>query len=65
MAETDIEDAFRIVPVNPAYYHLRGFSCDDEFQLDRCLPMGTSSSCQIFLKSECGLTMGDAVKTQG
>lgn len=48
MAKTDIEDAFRIIPVNPADYHLLGFSWENEFYFDRCLPMGASSSCQIF-----------------
>lgn len=48
MAKTDIEDAFRIIPVNPADYHLLGFSWDNEFYFDKCLPMGASSSCQVF-----------------
>lgn len=36
----DIEDAFRIIHVNPAEYHLLGFSWDNVFYLDICLPMG-------------------------
>lgn len=55
MAKTDIEDAFRIIPVNPADYHLLGFSSENEFYFDRCLPMGASSSGQIFQKVSVAL----------
>lgn len=48
MANTDIEDAFRIIAGNSADYHLLGFSRDNVFYFDRCLPIGASSSCQIF-----------------
>lgn len=41
---------FRIIPVNPADNHLLGFSWEtvNVYHFDRCLPMGVSSSCQIF-----------------
>lgn len=55
MAKTDIEDAFRIIPVNPAGYHLLGFSWHNIFYFDRCLPMGASSSCQIFVRVSVAL----------
>ena len=48
MAKSDIKDAFRIVPVSPHDYHLLGFTWRDQFYYERCLPMGASSSCQIF-----------------
>ena len=48
MAKTDIEDAFRIIPIHPLDHSLLGFSFEGEFYFDRCLPMGASSSCQIF-----------------
>lgn len=48
MAKTDIEDAFLIIPGNSVDYHLLGFSRDKVFYFDRCLPIGASSSCQIF-----------------
>lgn len=48
MAKIDIEDAFRIIPVNPADYHLLGCSWENEFNLDKCLPLGGSSLCQVF-----------------
>lgn len=40
MAKTDIKDAFRIIPVNPKYYHLLGFTWEGQFYYERCLPMG-------------------------
>ena len=48
MAKTDIEDAFRIIPIHPLDHSLLGFSFEGEFYFDRCLPMGASRSCQIF-----------------
>jgi hypothetical protein len=48
LAKCDIEDAFRIVCVHPSDYHLLGFTWNHYFYYDRCLPMGTSSSRQIF-----------------
>ncbi|XP_056009591.1 uncharacterized protein LOC130046335 isoform X1 [Ostrea edulis] len=48
MAKSDIKDAFRIMPVNPLDYHLLGFVWNSAFYYERCLPMGASSSCQIF-----------------
>lgn len=45
LAKTDIQDAFRIVPIHPEDYHLLGFSWYGKFYYDRCLPMGASSSC--------------------
>lgn len=54
MAKTDIEDAFRIIPIKPSDYHLLGFSWE-EIYFDKCLPMGASSSCQLFEKLSVAL----------
>lgn len=49
IAKCDIADAFRIIPVNPADYHLLGFKlCDKYYFYDKVLPMGCRVSCQIF-----------------
>ncbi|MES9884631.1 MAG: reverse transcriptase domain-containing protein, partial [Sedimenticola sp.] len=48
MAKTDIESAFRIVPVHPDDYPLLGFSWQGMYFYDKALPMGASSSCKIF-----------------
>ena len=40
IAETDIESAYRIVPVHPSSIHLLGMMCDDMFYFDAFLPFG-------------------------
>lgn len=48
MAKSDIEDAFRIVPLSPEDYHVLGFKWKGQYYYDMCLSMWASSSCQIF-----------------
>ena len=48
MAKADIAEAYRLIPLHPSQYHLVGFSWEDKIYYDKCLPMGASSSCQIF-----------------
>ena len=55
MAKCDIKDGFRNIPLHPDDYHLLGFIWDNHFYYDKCLPMGASSSCQIFEKLSCSL----------
>lgn len=50
MAKTDIEHAYKIVPIHPDDYELLGFQVDNLFYYDRTLPMGLSYSCQLFEK---------------
>ena len=55
MAKTDIQSAFRIVPVSPSDYPLLGFKWKGGYYYDRCLPMGCASSCSIFEKLSTSL----------
>ena len=55
MAKADIEDAFRLICLNPSEYHLLGLQWQGNYYYDRCLPMGCSSSCQIFEKFSSSL----------
>ena len=48
LAKTDIESAFRLIPVQPQDYHRLGLSWQNNYYYDRCLPMGCASSCNIF-----------------
>lgn len=48
MAKTDVKTAFRIIPLHPEVRNLFVFQWDDLFYVDLALPMGCSSSCQIF-----------------
>lgn len=42
LAKTDIQSAFRILPIHPSCIHLFGFSFQGSFYVDKCLPMGCS-----------------------
>ena len=48
MAETDIDSAFRLIPVHPSDHPLLGFQFNGHFYYDSCLPFGASSSCALF-----------------
>ena len=48
MAKADIEDAFRLLCINPRDYHLLMFSFNGNFYYDRSLAMGASSACNLF-----------------
>jgi hypothetical protein len=52
LSKCDFEDAFRIIPIHPSDYYLLGFTWNNYFYFDRCLPMGASSSCQIIFRSK-------------
>ena len=36
------------MPIHPKDYHLLGFTSQENFYYDKCLPMGCSTSCQTF-----------------
>ena len=55
VAKTDIESAFRLMPIHPHDYNLLGFVVDGKFYYDRCLPMGSSVSCRTL---SSGTVMG-------
>ena len=48
IAKVDIENAFRIIPINPNDRYLLGFMFNGKYYFDKCLPMGCRSSCAIF-----------------
>ncbi|KAM9330146.1 uncharacterized protein PAF06_009848 [Gastrophryne carolinensis] len=48
MAKTDIESAFRLLPVHPDSQYLLGCYFEGGVFIDRCLPMGCSVSCAYF-----------------
>jgi len=50
MAKSDIKDAFRLIPLDPRDYHLTGIKLNGKYYYDKCMPMGASSSCNIFEK---------------
>lgn len=50
MAKTDIEAAFRLLPVHPDSFQFLGCFWDGGYFVDKCLPMGCSVSCAYFEK---------------
>lgn len=55
MAKTDIDSAFRLIPIHPEDYNLLGLKFNGFFYHDIMLPMGASSSCSIFNAFSSGL----------
>lgn len=47
-SKTDIDSAFRLIPIHPDDHHVLGFKFNNKYYYDTCLPMGASSSCAIF-----------------
>ena len=48
MSKTDIEKAFKLIPIRNDEHHLLGFSVLGSLYYDTCLPMGLKSSCKMF-----------------
>ena len=48
MSKTDIDSAFRLIPVHPNDHPLLGFQFQGLYYHDSCLPFGASSSCALF-----------------
>jgi len=55
LAKTDIQEAYRLVPIHPDSYYLLGFQYGGQFYYDKVLPMGLSPSCAIFEKFSTAL----------
>ncbi|XP_072051535.1 uncharacterized protein [Amphiura filiformis] len=50
MAKADIESAFRLLPVHPEDFQLLGMKLNNQFFVDKALPMGASCSPALFEK---------------
>ena len=48
VAKTDVQSAFRIIPINPKDYHLLRIRWNGLYFYDCCMLMGCSSSCRTF-----------------
>ena len=48
MAKSDIQSAYRLVPVSPEDYPKLGFQFRNDLYFDKCLAQGCASSCKIF-----------------
>ena len=47
-AKSDIQDAFRLIPIKESDHPKLGMYFNGEFYYDTTLPMGSSSSCKLF-----------------
>jgi hypothetical protein len=54
-AKTDLENAFKIIPVAPSDYSKLGIKFKGQYYYDKTLPPGTASACQIFEKFSTAL----------
>ena len=45
-----IKSAFRLLPVHRADFELLGIFFEEQYNVDKCLPMGCSISCSLFEK---------------
>lgn len=50
MAKADIESAFRLLPVHPSDFELLGMNVNNQFYVDKAIPMGASCSPALFEK---------------
>ena len=50
LAKMDIKSAFRLMIMNPGDFDLLGFKFQDEYYIDKCLPMGCAISCKLWEK---------------
>ena len=48
MGKTDIDSAFRLLPVHDTDHPLLGFQFNQQIYYDTCVPFGASSSCALF-----------------
>ena len=64
MSKSDIESAFRILPIHPNDYELLGMQIDGQFYYDKALPMGCSISCKLFEQFSTALQWILTVKFQ-
>lgn len=55
LAKVDLKDAYRVVPIHPDDWRFLGMQVDGLYYIDRMLPMGAASSCQLFQRISDGL----------
>jgi len=46
--KTDLEHAFKLIPIHPQDYHKLGFKFKGKYYYDKTLPQGAGSACRIF-----------------
>lgn len=55
LAKTDLENAYKQIPIHPDDFELLGFMVDNKYYFDKTLPFGLSYSCNLFEKFSSAL----------
>ena len=55
LAKTDLENAYKQIPIHPNDFELLGFQIAGLFNYDKTLPFGLSYACQLFEKFSSAL----------
>lgn len=55
LSKSDLENAYKQVPIHPDDFELLGFLIEGSFYFDKTLPFGLSYSCQLFEKFSSAL----------
>lgn len=55
LAKTDIENAYKQVPIHPTDFELLGFQIGNDYYYDKTQPFGLSYSCNLFEKFSTAL----------
>ncbi|XP_056016820.1 uncharacterized protein LOC125676591 [Ostrea edulis] len=55
LAKTDLENAYKQIPIHPGDFELLGFRISGSFFYDKTLPFGLSYTCQLFEKFSSAL----------
>ncbi|KAK3108908.1 hypothetical protein FSP39_018419 [Pinctada imbricata] len=48
LAKMDVKSAFRLMIINPGDFDLLGIKFQDEYYIDKCLPLGCAKSCKLW-----------------
>lgn len=55
LSKSDLENAYKQVPIHPDDFELLGLQIEGSFYFDKTLPFGLSYSCQVFEKFSSAL----------
>ena len=50
LAKCDVKSAFRLLPIHPSDFELVGFKVENQYYVDKSMPMGCSVSCSTWVQ---------------
>jgi len=48
MGKMEFKNPFRLLPCYPGHFDMLGIKLDDQYFINKCMPMGCSISCSTF-----------------